>query len=169
MDVIECILKRRSIRHFLDKEVEDEKIELILKCAMYAPSAKNQRPWHFIVIKNRDILKKVPLFHPHAKMLTEAPLGIAVIADLSSENNKDYFTQDCAASTQNILLSSFALGLGSVWIGIYPREERIKGLRELLKIPDEMMPFSLVAIGYTDIIPEQPERFDPKRIHYDKW
>ncbi|MFB3850479.1 MAG: nitroreductase family protein [Acidobacteriota bacterium] len=169
MDAIECLITRRSVRDFSEKEVEDKEIMEILKCAMFAPSAGNQRPWHFIVIRDKETMSKITQFHPHAAMLKTAKVAIAVIADTTAEKHQGYWVQDCSACVQNILLSAHALGVGSVWLGIYPREERMKGLSGLLNLPENTIPFAVVAIGYPAKKIEQPERFDKTRIHFEKW
>lgn len=169
MDAIECILTRRSVREFTEKAISDDDLITVIKCAMYAPSAGNQMPWHFIVIKNKNTMEKIMEFHPYASMLESAKAAIAVVADTSIEKHKGYWVQDCSSAVQNLLLSSHALGLGSVWLGIYPREERIKKLSELLNLPENVIPLAVVAIGYPAKKIEQPDRFQQDRIHLEKW
>lgn len=169
LDTLKCILTRRSIREFTEKEIDDRDLITIIKCAMYAPSAGNQMPWHFIIIKDKNCMKKIMEFHPHSSMLESAKVAIAVVADTSLEKYKGYWVQDCSAAVQNLLLSSHALGLGSVWLGIYPREERIKGLSFLLNLPENVIPLAVVAIGYPGRKIEQPDRFQQDRIHFEKW
>jgi nitroreductase len=169
MDAIECLITRRSVRDFSEKEVADKEIMEILKCAMFAPSAGNQRPWHFVVIKDTETMNKITEFHPHSQMLKTAKAAIAVVADTTIEKHQGYWVQDCSAAVQNILLSAHALGLGSVWLGIYPREERMKGLSALLNLPEKTIPFAVVAIGYPAKNIDQPDRFDRNRIHFEKW
>lgn len=167
MDAYDCILTRRSIREFTNEEVSEELVKKIITAGMYAPSAGDQKPWHFIIIRKRETLLKITNFHPHSQMLKEANLSIAVVADTNLEKHKGYFVQDCAAATQNILLAIHSLGLGGVWIGIYPREERMAKISGLLKLPENIVPISLVAIGYPASKPLQPNRYDPTRIHYE--
>jgi len=169
MDFQELILTRRSIRKFTDKKVSNEQINIMLQAAMYAPSARNEQPWHFIVIDNKDILLKIVRIHPYAMMLNEAPLAILVCADERLEKSSGYWSTDCAAATQNILLSAHAMGLGSVWLGVYPREERMRDLSELFVLPENIFPFSIVAIGYPNENKEHPQRFNSERIHYNNW
>lgn len=169
MDAIECIHTRRSIRRYTGKDVPEDAVREILAAGMTAPSARNQQAWQFIVITNKDILKKIPGAHPHAAMAPNAALAILVCGDVSLETSKDYWVQDCAAATQNILLACHALGLGAVWCGVYPRQDRVKGLRKLLNLPDHIIPLSLVPIGH----PAQPSvrmnRFKEERIHHNGW
>ena len=136
---------------------------------MSAPSAGNQQPWHFIVIDDPEILKEVPTFHNHAQMLTDASAAILVCGDLKLEKHKDMWVQDCAAATQNMLIAINAKGLGAVWLGIHPREQRVAGMRELLDIPNHVIPFSLISIGHPAEKKPKSERYNEERIHRNKW
>jgi len=169
MEIQQAILTRRSIRKYSLEKVSDEQIEAILRAAMYAPSARNQQPWHFVVLRDKTILEKIPVFHPNAKMITGASAGILVCADINLEQSVGYWIQDVAAATQNILLSAYGQGLGAVWLGIYPREERIKGISDILSLPTHIVPFSLISVGYPAENPSQPDRYLPERIHFEKW
>jgi len=115
---------------------------------MSAPSAGNQQPWHFIVVNERVLLDRIPEFSPYAAMCRQAPLGILVCGDTTLEKYPGYWIQDCSAATQNLLLAAHDLGLGAVWTGVYPREERIRGFREAFKLPDHILPLAFVVIGY---------------------
>lgn len=167
--ILETIYTRRSIRKYKPELVTEEKIEVILKAGMYAPSAGNQQPWHFVVIKDRELLDTIPGFHPHAQMLRTANCAILVCADIKSEKHKGMWIQDCSACTQNILLAAHSFGIGSVWLGIYPREERMSGIIQLLNLPEHIVPFSLISLGYPAENPVQPDRYDVSRIHNNKW
>jgi len=169
MDAIDAILSRRSIRKYLKKEISKETQKKLLESAMSAPSAGNEQPWHFIVIDDAQILSEIPSFHRHAKMLKDASIGILVCGDIKLEKHKGMWVQDCSAATENLLIAANAEGLGAVWLGIYPRDERIKGLRELLKIPDHIIPFSLISIGYPAEKKPNSNRYDDFRIHKNKW
>lgn len=169
MEVQEAILTRRSIRKYTGSPVKDEQIGALLRAAMYAPSARNQQPWHFVVIRDRELMNSIPSFHINAKMIADAAAGILVCADIQLEQSVGYWIQDVAAATQNILLSAHGMGLGAVWLGVYPREERMNGMKKLLHLPEHIIPFSLISIGYPAEIPVQPERHLPERIHTNKW
>jgi nitroreductase len=169
METFETIFSRRSIRKYDTKPVEDEKIQKLLKAAMYAPSARNTQSWQFIVVTERKILNEIKQLHPYAQMLAEAPLAILVCGDKTLEPNEGYLNTNCSAATQNILLASNDLGLGSVWLGIYPREERMKAMANLFKLPENIVPISLIALGYSKEAVTKPERFLPERIHNNKW
>jgi nitroreductase len=166
---MQSILTRRSIRKYKDKPVSDDLIKQVLEAAMAAPSAGNEQPWQFIVINDRKILGQIPAIHPNASMTKDAPLAILVCGDLSKEKYPGYWSVDCSAATENLLLAVHALGLGAVWCGIYPREERIEGMKKMLGIPDGIVPFALVPIGYPGEEKPPSERFEKERIHYNKW
>lgn len=169
MEVLEAIFTRRSIRQFTDQPVEAEKVENLLRAAMQAPSAHNKQPWHFLIINDRNLLNQIADFHPYAKMLYKAPLALAVCGDLGQESNDRYLALNCAAATQNILLAAHGLNLGAVWIAVYPREERIKKIKLLLELPLHIIPISLVAVGYPAQKIEPEDRYDPKRVHVNRW
>ncbi len=169
MDTIKTILDRRSIRKYSDKPVPKEIVGELLRAAMYAPSARNYRPWQFIVANERQILDDLSEMHPYAKMLKQATLAIIVCGDLSVEKEEGYLTVNCAAATQNILLAACALDLGSVWLGLYPRQARIKDVRQYFKLPSNIVPVSLIAIGWPAEEKSRPERFEKEKIHYNGW
>lgn len=166
---MEAILSRRSIRRYTQENVPEEVIQELLEAGMSAPSSGNQQPWQFIVIDDRKILDEIPKHHPYAQMLMEAPMAIAVCGDLHLEKNKGMWVQDCSAATENILIAAHAKGLGAVWLGVYPREKRILALRQLLNIPEHVMPLSIVAIGYPREQKPPVNRFKKERIHYNQW
>ncbi len=167
--VIDAILKRRSIRQYRAEPVEKSIIQELLIAGMYAPSARNQQPWHFLVIEQRGLLEKITEIHPYASMLPGAALAILVCGDETLELSKGYWSVDCAAATQNILLAAHASGLGAVWLGVYPREERQEGIRQLFRLPAHIHPFSLISVGYPAEDKPVPERFREDRIHWNKW
>ena len=166
---MDIILSRRSIREYIDKPVEEDKIRYLMEAAMSAPSAHNEQPWVFVVIDDKSLLTKITGFHPYSKMLLDAPLAILVCADTEHLVNLDYFQQDCAAATENILLAANSSGLGGVWLGVYPKKDIIKGFSDLLGLPEGVIPFGLVSIGYPGVEKEPSARFDESRIHRNSW
>lgn len=169
METLEAIITRRSIRKFSDRQIQESDINRLLKAGMYAPSANNSQPWHFVVINERKLLDRIPTFHPWSKMCFQAPLAIVVSAYVPDGKKFDLWVQDCSAATQNILLAAHAIGLGGVWLGVHPREERIAGVRDLLGLPEEVHPVSIVVLGYPNEQPETPERFDLAKVHFNRW
>jgi nitroreductase len=165
------ILERRSIRKYTDEPVSDQDRENLLKAAMAAPSAGNQQPWEFIVIDDRDALNTMKGFHEKGgyHMLGHAPLAIVVCGDLKKQLHKGYWVLDCTAATENILLAAQSLGLGAVWLGVYPREERIARIKELLGLPENIMPLSLISIGHPAETKKPSDRYNKALIHQNRW
>ncbi len=163
------ILTRRSIRKYTDRQVTDDTVNSLLKAAMSAPSAGNQQPWQFVVIRDRKVLDEITGVHPYASMLKTAPCAILVCGDEKLETHKGFWVQDCSAATQNILVAANSMGLGTVWLGVYPREKRTDGLKKLLNIPDHVIPMSLIAVGFPAEKKDPADRFKKERIHYDRW
>jgi len=170
MDTIKCIKTRRSIRKYLEnKPVLPEHAQVMIEAGMYAPTARNLRGWHFIVVDDKDKLIRLSEVHPYGKMLAQASMGILVCGDTGIEPNESYNAINCAAATQNILLAAHDLGLGAVWLGVYPRKERMTGIAQVLNLPEHVVPVSLICIGYPDEIKETPERLERGKIHYNSW
>ena len=169
MDAIEAILSRRSIRKYSKKPIPAYLIKELLEVGMSAPSAGNEQPWHFIVINDPQILNEIPTFHPHSKMLKDAATAILVCCDTQLEKHKGMGIQDCSAAAENILIAIQAKGWGAVWLGIYPREKRVTGLRKLLNIPEHVIPFSLISIGYPAEQKPRANRYNASRVHYNQW
>jgi nitroreductase len=170
MTTLETILSRRSIRKYINKEVPAEMLDKLLKAAMYAPTANNSQSWEFVVISDRNLLDKLSVLHPYAKMLKYAPIAILVCGNKDIESGEGYLCQNCSAATQNILLAAYDLGLGSVWMGVYPKTERMDPIRSLLKLPAHILPISMVAVGWPDEVRPMPNRFDRGKIHFnDTW
>jgi nitroreductase len=169
MDALEAMMTRRSVRAYTDEPVSDDQVLKILAAGMQAPSAGNQQPWHFVVLRRREHLDGLAGVLPFGKMLGQAPLGIVVCADVGREQHAGYWVQDCAAATQNILLACHALGFGAVWIGVYPRDERVTALRELLSLPATVTPLGALAIGRPAERPAPVNRFRADRIHKEQW
>jgi nitroreductase len=169
METLEAIFTRRSVRHFKPDLVSDADLKDLLRAGMQAPSAKNEQPWHFIVIDDPEILHKIPEFHPYARMLLDAPLAILVCSDRKLETKRASWLQECSAATQNILLAAHAKGLGAVWLGVFPDSDRVSGMQDLLSLPKDIRPVSLVAIGHPETVPAPENRFNEARIHRNKW
>jgi nitroreductase len=169
MDILDAIFTRRSIRKFKQQKISEKSVEVMLKAAMYAPSAANTQPWEFIVINKKHILYRIMEFHPYAKMLAETDTAILVCGDTHRQLADGYWPVDCAAATQNILLAAHGLGLGAVWLGIYPRKEREEETIRLFNLPSHIEPFSIVALGYPNEEKHDPDRFDEIKIHLNEW
>lgn len=169
---IENIMARKSVRSYTSKPVEKEKVEIMLKAAMAAPTAVNKQPWSFIVIDDRTVLDSLAQALPYAKMTAQAPLAIVVCGDLSKALNGDhdkYWMLDCSAASQNLLLAAESLGLGAVWTAVYPEEQRMESVRSVLSLPHYIVPLNLIPIGYPQHKEEPKDKFKPENIHYNKW
>ena len=169
METLKAIFTRRSIRKYSGNEVTDEQLELLLRSAMQAPSARNKQPWHFIVIKDRGMLKELATAHPYGEMLQQAGAAIVICGDRTIEETESYLLQNCSAATQNLLLAAHDLGLGAVWLGLHPREDRISSLKAILKFPDHILPVSMISLGQPNEVREDQDRYLVDRIHIDKW
>lgn len=169
MDVLTAIKTRQSIRKFTSRPVGDELVTAMLCCGLYAPTAQNKRPYHFIVIRNRQLLAELASRNSHAAMLAEAAGAIVVCGDKNIEGMKEFLYADCAATTQNILLGIHGLGLGGVWCGVASSSDWRKLLIDLLELPSKLEPASVIAFGWPDEEKELCHRWEPGKIHYDKW
>lgn len=169
MELKEVLATRRSIRSFQKKEVPAELLEQLVRAAMLAPSAGNQQPWHFIIVTDRERLDRVPSFQPYAKMITQAPAAIVVCGDPEGRKWPAFWVQDCSAATQNLLLAARDLGLGTVWTGLFPEEDRIRGARKLFAIPEHIIPFAIVPIGWPNGKFSAQDRFKPELVHQEIW
>ena len=171
-DLIQLIMTRTSIRAFQDRPVSDETVEQLLKAAMAAPSAKNSQPWSFVVIRDRALLEKLGDSLPNAKMTATAPVAVVICGVLEKAlpgEARDYWIQDAAAATENFLLAVHALGLGAVWTGVHPISERIRILKDALRLPDGIEPFCLIPFGYPAVPAAVKDKWDPSIVHQDTW
>lgn len=166
---MDAINKRRSIRKFIDKPVESEKIEKLLRAAMQAPSAKNQQPWELIVVDSRKILDELSKYSNYANAILTAPVSIVLVSNIERLQSPEFWEQDLSAGTENILLEAVNLGLGAVWLGVNPLKDRMEFIKKLFDLPDNIIPFSVVPIGYTDRENNFVDRFNEDKIHYNKW
>jgi nitroreductase len=164
---IENLFARRSVRKYTAEPVTDEQTKLLLKAGMAAPSASNLKPWHFITVTGRAALDHLAEVHPYGRMLHEAPLAICVVGDPGI--NERFWVQDCSAATENILLAAVGLGLGAVWLGVYPRTDRVEAIRAALKIPTDLPPLCLIAVGHAAETPPPRTQYDPTRVHRESW
>lgn len=166
---METIFKRRSIRRYEDKQVENEKIEKLLRAAMQAPSAGNQRPWEFIVVKDKETLKRLSNVSPYSNMVATANLAIVLLSNKDYMKYPEYWQQDMAAATQNLLLEASYLGLGAVWLGIAPLKERMEYVKEIFDLPENVDVFAIVPIGYPLEENKFIDRFEQERIKFERY
>jgi len=169
MEVLDAIFNRRSIRQYTTEPVSNDTLEILLKAGMYAPSAVNKQPWEFIVFRSPETIRQIVDVHPNASMLLRANAAILVCWDENRQHDTGYGPVDCAAATQNILLAAHGLGLGAVWAGIYPRQQRMEAVHKIFNLPGHIQGFSLISLGYPAEQKAMPGRFDKSKIHLEKW
>ncbi|MDR1864563.1 MAG: nitroreductase family protein [Bacteroidales bacterium] len=169
MELLEGIITRRSIRKYTDAVIPREKAEELIRYGMYAPSAHNRRPWHFVLLDDKKIFSRILEFQPYTKMLANAQWGIVVCGDDMLSLTPEYWPVDCAAATENILLAAHGMGYGAVWLGIYPRSQRVDAMKDLLNLPEHIHAFSIISVGVAGQHIAPPELFYADRIHLNKW
>jgi len=167
----EIINTRRSIREYADKDVSDEDILKILKAGMQAPGSRlGAEPWEFVVVKNKETLAKLGEIKPR---VTNAPVAIVLVANIERSFYKLVWQQDMGAAAENMLLEAVNLGLGALWNGVAPEEERMKAIGKIIGIDDitETKPYCIITIGYPADGWENKfmDKFDEERIHYEKY
>lgn len=168
----ESILGRTSVRSYTARAVTDTVVEKLLRAGMAAPSARDARPWEFIVVTEPDLKERIAAASPNAAMAAKAPLVIVVCGNMEKALDgvsREYWIQDCSAATENILLAAHALGLGAVWCGFYPSQERQDALRGIFEIPANLVPLNVISIGYPEGLPTPKDKWDPSIIHYNKF
>lgn len=164
------IFTRRSIRQFTEKKVDEKKIENILRAGMQAPSAHNFQPWEFIVVRDEKIKEAIGDMSPYAKLAKKADTLIIALGNMEKIVKDDlWWQQDMSACTQNMLLQITEEGLGGVWLGFYPDEERVQAVSQLFKLPEHIIPFSVIALGYSEKENTYVDRYDRDKVHFDTY
>jgi nitroreductase len=168
---LDLIFGRRSIRLYRPGAVDEDAIQAMLAAAMAAPSAVAKDPWRFVVLRDPAMLAAVAGVLPNGEMLASAALGVVVCGDLDAAHDRQlsYLIQDCSAATENLLLAAHALGLGACWLGIHPREERVRRVSELLGLPAHVLPIAGVSIGCPGETKEARTRYNPGFVHRERW
>ena len=173
MDAIQAIMTRVSTRQFTDQPIPEEVLHSILVAGMAGPSAVNARPWSFVVVRDKDLLNAMADGNgPAAAPLRRAALGVLVCGDLSRAYAAapDYWVIDGTIACQNMILAAHALGIGSVWLGTWPQENKMAAQKELFRLPEGIVPHSIIAFGFpAGETKVQPERFEEDRVHLEKW
>ena len=170
---LEVIHERKSVRSFTEQAVTTEQIDILLKAAMAAPTAKNIQPWEFIVITNKDLLHQLAAELKTGKALAQVSAAIVVASNqevvAKGTASPTSWIQDCSIASQNILLAAEAQNLGAVWIGVYPYEERILSVRQTLNLPEHIIPLNVIALGYSTGKDKPKNKWNPNKIHYNQW
>lgn len=151
MDFLQLTKSRQSVRSFKSAEIPNDLITMLLEAAQSAPSGGNRQPWHFYVIKNKELMEEIKEKSCKQPFITEAPLIIVVCADIlrsveryMQRGRELYCIQDTAAAIQNILLCAQSLGLGACWCGAFDES----ALSQILNLHSEMRPVAVIPIGY---------------------
>lgn len=164
---IENIMTRTSVRQYTGREIPDDTVTILLKAAMAAPSAVNKQPWEFVILKDADKREKIGEAIPGVGDKTKTAGAVILVCgnkDRFIESAPEYWVQDCSAATENLLLAVNALDLGAVWCGVYPVEERVKQVKEILSLPENLIPLNVITIGYPTAIDNPKDKWDPSKI-----
>lgn len=170
--VLDNIASRTSIRSYRPQTVGADTVELLLRAAMAAPSARNRQPWAFIVVDDKELLQQLADSLPYAQCAAQAPLAIVVCGDLTKSDgaiNHGWWVQDAAAATENLLLAAHAVGLGAVWTGVYSYEDRVRAVQSVLKLPRRVVPLNVIPIGYPAENPAPKQKWDPAKVRRNGW
>lgn len=165
MDVLDAIFTRRSIRKFTDEKVTAQELETILRAGFSAPTAHNFKPWDFVVLEDKEVLKDCAEHGKWHKMLPFADKVVVICGNSITQNNHDLLVNDCSAATENMLLAAHGLGLGAVWCGLV-QPEMVEYYQNLLKAPEGVIPMAIVAIGHADQNPTAENRYNKDRVFY---
>ena len=167
--VLNSIMTRNSVRKYTKQIISPSQVETILKAGMAAPTAGNRQPWEFYVVRDTTIIKQMTKATKYAAPMNESAQLAIVVCGVPSESfpvEPRYWVQDVSAATENILLATHAMGLGAVWCGVYPGEERVAALRELLNVPEKLVPFCIIMMGYPDGKQKVKDKWKPEKVHY---
>ena len=170
-ETLKTIHQRKSVRNFTDQEVSKEQLETIVKAAMAAPTAINAQPWQFLVVTDKTLKAKYAEGNRQAEMINKCSALVVICGDKTIGNDRSwaYWDQDCSAATENLLLAVESLGLGAVWTGVYPGEERIKLVKERFELPENVIPLCVVLVGYPAGTDQPKDKWKPERLHWNKY
>lgn len=171
-ETLKTIFSRKSVRVYKDEPIAKEKLDMLVRAGMAAPTAVDKRPWEFIIITDKAILKQLAGALPYAKMAEQAAAAIVVGGDINKQwggADSEFWIVDCSAATENVLLAAESLGLGAVWTAVYPDQERITAVRQILNIPDNIIPLNLIPVGVPTGIEQPKDKYNPAQIHWEKW
>lgn len=169
-NAIETIMTRTSIRSFTDRAVSADTVEMLLRAGMAAPTAVNLQPWHFVVVNDRAKIDELGGNGRQSQMWHESPLVIVVCGNMEKAMEgagQAFWVQDCSAATENILLAAHALGLGAVWTGCYPIEERVANISQVLGLPEHIVPLCAIVMGFPNESPQPKDKWKPENVSYN--
>lgn len=170
---LDNIMNRTSVRSYTSERVSLSQVDTLLRAAMAAPTARNGQPWAFVVIDQRSLLDSLGDAMPHGAMLNLASVAVVVCGDTNKAipdiNNHNYWEQDCSAATENLLLAASAIGLGAVWIGVFPNVDRQNDVRQIINLPNNLIPLNIISIGYPDTPLNPKEKFRSENIFFNRF
>lgn len=167
--VLNNIHMRTSVRSFTDEKIPLETIKELVKAGMAAPTAGNMQPWEFLVVDNKETLEKMGGIHKFSTPSKSAAAAIVVLADIDTYKNrpefKPFWITDTSVATENIMLAATSMGIGSVWLSVYPSKERENKLRKVLNIPNKYNILCSIALGYPseDVVPK--DKWKAEKLH----
>ena len=161
MDVFDCIIGRRSIRSYLDKEVPEDALQKILEAARWSPSAVNHQPWEFVIIRNRGLLEKIAAKARYGSFIADAPIAIAVVTDPSTK----WHITDGSTAVQNMCLAAWEMGIGTCWIGSLERDY----VKELLGVPENLHLLTVLPFGYPAKTGKSSRKEIQTVVHENHW
>ena len=169
--IIDNIMTRSSVRNYTSQKVDKEKIEILLKAGMAAPTAGNKQPWELLVVDDKEILTGITKLIKGAHMADKAPLAICVLGSPDKALVPEYWMQDCSAVSENILLAAHGMGLGAVWCGAYPDNNtgKVEGLKKLLNLPEGTYTLSVIVIGHPAGESVVKDKWNPEKVHYNRY
>jgi nitroreductase len=168
-DALTVIHSRKSVRKYLNKPVSREQLEVLLRAGMAAPTAGDKRPWSFVVVTERAMLDTLSFSSRGTRMLTGAAAAIVVCGDKDAGFKSEVWVHDCSAASENILLAAEAIGLGAVWTGIYLNPEPTAYVKRVLGLPESVYALNIISIGYPTGEEKPKDKWDPNKIHWNKW
>ncbi|VVS92553.1 nitroreductase family protein [Desulfoluna spongiiphila] len=172
MDPFNIFYQRKSVRKFTEENVSRETLTQLIRAAMAAPTAGNKQPWAFVAVDAPEVLARLGAVLPYAGFVKGAPAAIVVCGDLSKAFDgveEPFWVQDCSAATQNILLACEMKGLGAVWTGVYPLQERMDAVSDILNLPDHIVPLNVIPLGTPSGTPKPKEKWAPENLHWQAW
>lgn len=170
-DVLSVIHSRKSVRHFTEQKVSREQLEVLLRAGMAAPTAVNRQPWAFVAIDSREVLDSLSSNLSNNAILKRATAAIVVCGDMNKvfERLPDFWIQDCSAASQNILLAVEGIGLGAVWIGVFPNDSRVNKVKSVLNLPENLVPLNIIAIGYPTGVEKPKDKWKEENVIWNRF
>ena len=171
--VMNNILSRKSVRAYTDRPISKAQLDTLVRAAMAAPTGKDMRPWKFVIVDDKSVIAELAKGLPRAKMLAGAAAAVVVCGDMSitddnGEPSKNWML-DCSAATENLLLMAESMGIGAVWTGVYPYEDRTKTVKDILGLPEEIKPLCVIPMGYPKGNPQPKDKYNKENVRYNKW